>query len=51
MVNTDWFFSEGDHGYLVYVYALAWEAKKYCRPIPLSAYTINPALGQNYGWD
>lgn len=51
VVNTDWFLSEGDHGYLVYVYALAWEAKKYCRPIPLAAYTINPALGQNYGWD
>mgnify|MGYP002623973733 FL=1 len=50
-VNTDWFFSEGDHGYLVYKYGLKWEPRKYCRPIPLAAYTINPALGQNYEWD
>ena len=49
-VNTDWFFSEGDHGYLVYKYALKWEARKYCRPIPLSAYNINPQLGQNKDW-
>jgi len=49
-VNTDWFFSEGDHGYLVYKYGLKWEPRKYCRPIPLAAYTINPALGQNYDW-
>jgi hypothetical protein len=49
-VNTDWFFSEGDHGYLVYKYGLKWEPRKYCRPIPLDAYTINPALGQNYDW-
>ncbi len=49
-VNTDWFFSEGDHGYLVYKYELKWEPRKYCRPIPLQAYTINPALGQNKDW-
>lgn len=50
-VNTDWFFSEGDHGYLVYKYALKWEPRKYCRPIPLSAYNVNPKLGQNKDWE
>lgn len=51
VVNTDWFLSEGNHGYLVYTYALKWDDKMYCRPIPLDAYSINPALGQNYGWN
>lgn len=51
VVNTDWFLTEGNHGYLVYTYALKWEDKMYCRPIPMAAYSINPALGQNYGWN
>ena len=55
-VNTDWFFSEGDHGYLVYKYELSWildpnyPEMKYCRPIPQTALNINPNLGQNIGW-
>lgn len=49
-VNTDWFFSEGDHGYLVYKYALKWDEKMYCRPIPQTETKLNHALGQNYGW-
>lgn len=49
-VNTDWYLSEGDHGYLVYKYALKWEDKMYCRPIPLTALQTNPALKQQHDW-
>ena len=49
-VNTDWFLTEGDHGFLVYNYALEWEDRMYVRPIPQTATTINPNLGENYGW-
>ena len=49
-VNTDWYLSEGDHGFLIYVYNLHWLDKMYVRPIPQTATTINPQLGQNYGW-
>lgn len=49
--NTDWYLTEGDHGFLVYVYALSWEEKMYVRPIPQTATTINPNLGSNYGWN
>ena len=50
-VNGDWYFSEGNHGYVVYKYNLHWEDKMYCRPIPQSALTLNPELGQNTGWN
>ncbi|MGM9742263.1 MAG: RagB/SusD family nutrient uptake outer membrane protein [Candidatus Cryptobacteroides sp.] len=46
--DTDWFI---DDGYLVYKYDLQWENKMYCRPIPVSAQTLNPKIGQNYGWN
>lgn len=49
-VESDWYLSEGDHGYLVYKYPLKWEERKYCRPIPTSALNKNKNLGQNYGW-
>lgn len=49
-VNTDWFLTEGDHGFLVYKYILDWEDKMYVRPIPTTASTMNPNLGQNFGW-
>lgn len=49
-VNTDWFLTEGDHGFLVYKYDLSWEDKMYVRPLPLTATTINPKLGSNHGW-
>ena len=49
-VNTDWYLSEGDHGYLIYKYALNWEDKMYCRPIPLTALQINPELKQQHYW-
>lgn len=51
VVNGDWYFSEGDHGYLMYNYALHWEEMMYCRPIPQSSLTLNPNLGQNGNWD
>lgn len=43
--------SEGDHGYLIYNYKLEWQDRMYVRPIPDTAFTLNPELGQNYGWD
>lgn len=49
-VNGDWYFSEGDHGYVVYKYGLHWENKMYCRPIPQVALTLNSNLEQNSGW-
>ena len=38
-------------GRLVFDLKRAWEDKMYLRPIPHTAVSINPALGQNYGWD
>lgn len=42
--------SEGDHGYLIYNYKLEWNDNRYVHPIPTTALTLNPNLGQNYGW-
>ena len=42
--------SEGSYGYLVYHYKLAWDDKMYLHPIPQAALNVNPALGQNEGW-
>lgn len=44
-------FSEGSYGYLIYNYKLEWLDRDYVRPIPTSALTKNPNLGQNYGWE
>ena len=49
--NVTWSLSEGTHGYLIYNYALEWDDKMNVRPIPLTAITLNPALGQNKGWE
>jgi hypothetical protein len=43
--------SEGTKGYLIYNYKLEWDDKRYLRPIPSTATTLNPALGQNPGWE
>lgn len=44
--------SDGDHGYLIYNYKLEWDDNKhYVHPIPTTAYTLNPELGQNHGWE
>lgn len=47
-MDTDWYLEDG---YLVYKYELQWDDKMYCRPIPNAALTLNPKLGQNYGWN
>lgn len=40
-------------GYLEYGYGIQrmWTDRKYLRPIPTSVLQVNPALGQNPGWD
>lgn len=49
--NLNWSLEKAGNGYyLVYNYKLRWEERMYCRPIPLTAVTINPQLGENYGW-
>ncbi len=42
--------SKGTHGYLLYNYELEWDEKMYLYPIPTTAINVNPALGQNEGW-
>lgn len=46
--DTDWYIEDG---YLVYKYNLQWDDKMYCRPIPTTALTLNPKIGQNNGWN
>lgn len=48
--DLTWSLSEGNYGYLVYNYALEWSEKMYTYPISTKALTLNPGLGQNYGW-
>lgn len=48
--NSNFSLSEGNSGYLIYNYQLEWQDKMYVKPIPDSALTLNPDLGQNYGW-
>lgn len=43
-------FSEGTYGYVIYHYGLSWDDKMYTKPIPTTALNVNPALGQNEGW-
>ena len=45
-----WSLSEGSYGYLIYHYTVVWDDMMYTHPIPLSAITVNPELGQNEGW-
>ena len=49
--DMNYTLSDGDHGYLIYNYKLQWDEKRYVRPIPSTALTKNPNLGQNYGWE
>lgn len=46
--ESDWFIEDG---YLVYKIDLQWTDNMYCRPIPTTALTLNPKIGQNYGWN
>ena len=48
--NNAWSLSEGTYGYLIYNYKLVWDDMMYTHPIPQSALNVNPALGQNDGW-
>ena len=46
--------SEVDHGHLIWAWGVNrnWDVKKYLRPIPESAITLNPnLLPQNNGWE
>lgn len=46
--------SEGDKGHLIWAWGVArnWDDKKYMRPIPQTAITLNPnLLPQNDGWE
>lgn len=46
--ESDWFIEDG---YLVYKIDLQWTDNMYCRPIPTTALTLNPKIGQNNGWN
>lgn len=48
--DTNYSFSEGDHGYIIYNYKLEWNDRMYVHPIPDSAVTLNENLGQNPHW-
>ena len=48
--DSAWSLSEGTYGYLIYNYSLIWDDMMYTHPIPQSALNVNPALGQNEGW-
>ena len=45
-----WSLSEGSYGYLIYNYSMVWDDVMYTHPIPQKALNVNPALGQNEGW-
>lgn len=47
----NWSLSNGTYGYLIYHYDLVWDDMMYTKPIPSKALSVNPALGQNYGWE
>lgn len=48
--NSNYSFSEGTHGFIMYNYTLEWNDRMYVHPIPDSATTLNPDLGQNKDW-
>ena len=48
--DTNYSFSEGDHGYIIYNYKLEWNDRMYVHPIPDSATTLNENLEQNPHW-
>jgi hypothetical protein len=53
VLGSGYRLSNGDHGYLEYGYTIdrQWTDRKYLRPIPTAALQVNPALGQNPGWE
>ncbi len=48
--DKNYSFSEKTYGYIIYNYKLEWNDRMYVHPIPDSAITLNPDLGQNQGW-
>lgn len=42
--------SEGDHGYMIFHYPLAWDVKKYLYPVSVNVITKNENIIQNYEW-
>lgn len=48
--DQNYSFSEGTYGYIMYNYKLEWNDRMYVHPIPDSAMTLNPDLGQNPKW-
>lgn len=52
VLGSTYRLSDGDGGNLEYGFnqGRKWLDKKYLRPIPTSAITVNPDLGQNPGW-
>ncbi len=51
--NSDgnWSLSNGTYGYLIYHYKMVWDDMMYTNPIPTTAISVNPNLGQNDGWE
>lgn len=49
--DANYSLSEGTYGYLLYYYNLQWKDWFYTRPISNTDTTLNPNLGQNWGWD
>ena len=50
--DSCWSLEKAGNGYyLMYNYKLKWEERMYCRPIPTADKALNPALGENYGWE
>lgn len=48
--NGNWSLSNGTYGFLIYHYDLTWDDMMYTKPIPSTAISVNPNLGQNEGW-
>ncbi|MGV8093105.1 MAG: RagB/SusD family nutrient uptake outer membrane protein [Mangrovibacterium sp.] len=53
VAGSNYRLSGGNSGYIEFGFHLnrMWLDKKYLRPIPATALQINPALGQNPGWE
>jgi starch-binding outer membrane protein, SusD/RagB family len=53
VVGSTYRLSEGNRGNLEFGFSQGrkWADRKYLRPIPTSALQVNPALGQNPGWE
>lgn len=48
--SGNWSLSNGTYGYLIFHYDIVWDDMMYTKPIPSTAISVNPNLGQNEGW-